>query len=389
MPIVTPAKGLNPEIDQVFPIVNSVFKQMTGREDIQAVDTNSLIAMGTELDNIGKKDIWLNTLYKRIGHTIDGYRVYRNKMSDMARTELEWGALVQKITTEMPEAVADEAYDVGQMDGQSIDQWIITNPKVRQRIFDKDTPFVFRVTIQEDFLNDAFLSAGAMAAFINQIFGKIQNKIEFTNEELARLCIANYVLNITGRQEIHLVSMYNSANPGANVTPISARFDPEFLRFAVGIMNNVSTKMETMSVLFNSDGYDRFTDQKFQKFYVLADFMTVLETQVSYAAFNEKYVTARPTALVPYWQASGVTDIANNWDAITSISGTNHKGEQCDISNLIGILYDRDAMGTFRDKQRVRSTPVNARGLYYNTFWHERQFWFNDMSENGIAFYLD
>lgn len=388
MAIITPAKGLNPDVNQIYPIVNAVFKQMTGRDDIEAVDTNSLISMGTELDNIGKKDIWLNTLYKRIGHTIDGYRVYRNKMSDMAKTELEWGALVQKITVEMPEAVADEAYDVGLMDGESIDQWIITNPKVKQRIFDKNTPYVFRVTIQEDFLNDAFLSPQAMAAFINQIFGKIQNRIEFTNEELARLCLANYVLNTSERQEIHLVSMYNSAN-GASLTPITARFDNDFLRYAVGIMNNVSTKMETMSTLFNSDGFDRFTDKSYQKFYVLADFMTILETQVSYAAFNEKYVTARPTALVPYWQASGVDKVAGNWDSITAIKGTNASGTQCDVANLIGVLYDTDAMGTFRNKQRVRSTAVNARGLYYNTFWHEQQFWYNDMSENGIAFYLD
>lgn len=388
--IVTPVKGLNPDVNQVYPIVNSIFKQMTGRIDIEAVDTNSLVAMGQELDNLGKKDIWLNTLYKRIGRTIDGFRVYRNKMSSLARDNVEWGAMVQKITAEMPEAVSEDAVDVGLMDGQSIDQWIITNPKVHQRIFEGRDPYVFRVTIQERWLNEAFLSAGQMAAFINQIFGKIQNKIEFTNEELGRMCVANFVINLKDFQEFHLVTAYNSTvTTEKKVTTQSARHDADFLRWAVGVINNVSRKMENMSVLYNSDGFDRFTPASMQHLYVIADFMTTLETVVSYAAFNPNYVTARPDVLLPYWQASKGTTNMNDWNAITSIKGTKKDGTQCDIGNLIGVLFDHDALGTFRDKQIVRTTPVNARGLYYNTFWHEDQFWYNDMSENGVAFYLD
>lgn len=387
--IVSPEKGLHPDVNQVYPIVNEVFKQMTGRKDIEAVDTNSLVAMGQELDNLGKKDIWLNSLYARIGRTIDGYRVYRNKMSALNRDEVEWGALVQKNTVEMPEAMEEKSVDVGMMDGQSIDQWIITNPKVHVKMFKGRDPYTFRMTIQEVWLSDAFLSAGAMSSFINQIFGKVQNKIEFTNEELGRIAIANYILNLTPNQEVHLVTGYNSTNPKTPVDSNTARHDADFLRWAVGIMNNISKKMENMSVLYNADGYDRFTPANMQHLYVVADFMTMLETVVSYAAFNPNYVTARPDVLVPYWQASKGKGNLNDWDTITSIKGTNAKGQQCNITNLIGVLFDHDAIGTFRDKQRVRTTPMNARGEYYNTFWHFDQFWYNDMSENGVAFYLD
>lgn len=386
--MVVPAKGLNPSVDQVYPIVNSVFKQMTGRTDLEAVDTNSLIAMGTELDNMGKKELWLNTLYRLVGLTIDGYRVYRNKMSSLARNNMEWGAIVRKITAEMPEAVADEAWDVGQMDGQSIDQWIISNPKVHQRVFDKQVPYAFRMTIQEYLLNDAFHGASEMGAFINQIFGKVQNKIEFTNEELARMCIANFILNLKPLQEVHLVTMYNQSH-GTDLTSTQALYTPDVLRFCVATMNNISDKMENMSILFNSDGYDRFTPKSEQHFYILSDFMMILQTVVNYAAFNERDIMAHPDVLVPYWQASGTKGNMLSWASITALSGTNAEGKQCDVTNLIGVIFDREALGTFRDQPTVRTTPINARGLYYNTFWHERQFWFNDMSENGVAFYFD
>lgn len=393
MAFIKPETGLNPDVNQIYPIVNSIFKQMTGREDIQAVDTASLVAMGSTVENLGVKDLWLNTLARRIGYTIDGYRVYRNKFSELQRNQMEWGAIVQKITAEMPDAVYDKMPDVGRMDGQSVDHYIISNPKVHQRLFDKEAPYSFFITMQDRYLKEAFLGSGAMAAFINQIFGKVQNKIEFTNEELGRMCVANFILNLKNSQHYHLVSMYNATGPAVTVTTQTARYNGDFLRWAVGIINNISRKMESMSVLYNSDGFDRFTPKENQKFYMIADFMTILETVVSYAAFNPQYVTARADILLPYWQASKKVNDPNDWATITTIKGTvtNDKGTHVEktLENLIGVLFDYDALGTFREEEQVLTTPVNARAAYYNTFWHENQLWFNDMSENGVAFFLD
>lgn len=392
MAIIKPAQGLNPDVNQIYPIVNALFQQMTGRTDIQAVDTTSLIAMGNEIGNLGKYDLWLNTLARRIAFTIDGYRVYRNKFSDLYRTQIEWGAMVQKITAEMPEAVADVSYDIGKMDGQAVDHYIISNPKVKQRIFDKETPYSFFITMSTKLLKDAFLSSGAMSALVNQIFGKVRNKIEFVLEELGRIAVANLVINMQPAQHYHLVTMYNGTSPKNTVTPASARYDADFLRWAIGFMNNVAVKMETMSVQYNADGFDRFTPAEDRRFYVLSDFMTMLETVVMYEAFNPKYVTSAPDIRVPYWQAGKKDENKIDWGNISSVSGTvaSAKGSiEKTVSNLIGIMFDREAVGTFREEEEVLTTPVNARGAYYNTFWHERQLWFNDMSENAVAFFLD
>lgn len=389
--LVTPATSLNPLVNQIYPIVNALFEQMTGRTDITAVDSASLVAMGTEIRNMGQLDLWLNTLSRRIGYTIDGYRVYRNKFSDLYRTQMEWGALVQKLTAEMPEAQEDKMYDIGYMDGQSVDHYIINNPKVHQRIFDKETPYSFYITMSTKLLRDAFLSETAMQGFISQIFGKVQNKIEFVLEELARMAVANFILNLKPTQEMHLVSSYNALT-GKAVTSASARFDGDFLRYAIGMINTISRNMENMSVIYNSDKFDRFTPRQDQRLYILGAFMTAAETVVSYEAFNPQYVTAQPNIILPYWQASGTSIDMSNWQTITSIQGTIGNGgsaNQRTVTNLVGVLFDRDAIGTFRQEEDVLTTPVNARAAYYNTFWHEKQLWFNDMSENGVAFYLD
>lgn len=376
------------EVNQIYDLCNQIFQQMTGRTDIEAVDSASLVAMGNEVSNLGKNDLWLNTLARRIGLTIDSYRVYRNRFSDLYRTQVEWGALVQKLTVEMPDAVADDMYKVGQMNGQALDHYIINNPKAKQKIFDKETPYSFFITMQEKMLTEAFLNAGAMSSFVNQVFGKVQNKIEVVLEDLARVALVNMMCNLSTKQEIKLVTLYNSKT-GSTLNPQTALFDPAFMRFAIGMMNNIASKLETMSVLFNTDGYDRFTPKSEQRFYVLADFITQLETVVQYAAFNPQYVNKSVDIAVPYWQGVKEGDDINDIAVLSKVIGKVESKVDKTIENVVGVLFDREAIGTFRQEEKVLTTPVNARGAYYNTFWHEKQMWFNDMSENAVIFTLN
>jgi hypothetical protein len=376
------------EVNQIYDLCNQIFQQMTGRTDIEAVDSASLVAMGNEVSNLGKNDLWLNTLARRIGLTIDSYRVYRNRFSDLYRTQVEWGALVQKLTVEMPDAVADDMYKVGQMNGQALDHYIINNPKAKQKIFDKETPYSFFITMQEKMLTEAFLNAGAMSSFVNQVFGKVQNKIEVVLEDLARVALVNMMCNLSTKQEIKLVTLYNSKT-GSTLNPQTALFDPAFMRFAIGMMNNIASKLETMSVLFNTDGYDRFTPKSEQRFYVLADFITQLETVVQYAAFNPQYVNKSVDIAVPYWQGVKEGDDINDIAVLSKVIGKVDSKVDKTIENVVGVLFDREAIGTFRQEEKVLTTPVNARGAYYNTFWHEKQMWFNDMSENAVIFTLN
>lgn len=385
---IGPAESLNQQMGQIYPIVNSVFRQMTGRDDITAVDTQSLVAMGQELENLGKLDMYLNTLSKRIGYTIDGYRIYNSKFSVMARTEVEWGAAVQKIDTEMPDAVEDKMWEIGKMDGQSVDQYIISNPKAHQKIFEKNSAYSFFITTALYQLRDAFLSEGAMNRFMNQIFGKTQNKIEVVHEDLARLCVANYILNMANTQHFHLVTIYNSMNPPTQVTTQTALFDAPFLRFVAGFINNVSRKMETMSILYNKEGKTRFTPRSLQNLYMIADFVTQMETVSYFGAYNPKWITADPDIVLPYWQSNKSPKTNNDFFEAMCIKGTADNKVKT-VQLCLGILFDWEAMGTFRKQEMVLTTPVNARAAYYNTFWHERQMWFNDMGENAVAFFLD
>ena len=386
--LITPStEGLYTDVSQIYPIVNDIFEQMTGQKNIQAVDTNSFVAMQQMIINQDKTVPLLTSLARRIGYTIDTYRPYKNKYSTLGRTQLQWGSIVQKLTVDMPDATLDKAWDVGQMQGQSIDQWIINNPKVKQRFFDNESAYAYFITIQTAYLNRAFTSEAHMQALIAQIFGKITNKREFTYEELGRLCTANLVGNLKEAQHFHMVTIYNNLT-GNSLTTQQARFDPAFLRFFLSFVNGISAKFENMSVLYNCDGEERFSARADQRLYVLADFYMSMDTVPGYLSFQHNGIATDPTMMVPYWQAQG-TNSTPDWNATSSIAVTNSAGSTVELKNLVAILFDYEVMGTFRHETDVLTTPVNARGRYYNTFWHENQFYYNMSDENAVAFFLD
>lgn len=365
--------------DQIYSLVNEVCAESMGLEDIDICDTNSLVAMGnTVLNSSSNTEAFLNTLVQRIGKTIISYRPYKSQLSLLDVGDMEWGQIMQKIKTDMPKAEADPTYDL--IDGESIDMYKVHKPKSKQKLFVKRTPVDYCITTQRKPLKESFLGATEMGNYITSVYGEVRNAIELGQENLGRLTMANFMANMKAPQKIHLVTEYNALTGSTVPTGMVATLDNAFDRWAISRIKNISTKMATMSVLYNSEDAQRHTPFEDQRFVYLVDFMTALETQVNYAAFNDQYVKLATGIAVPYWQSA---------DIASTVMVTDEEDTDTTIENVVAFIHDRDALGTYRKEEEALTTPVNSKGRYYNTDWHVDNLYFNDMSENGILFLLD
>lgn len=367
------------EVKQIYGIVNEAAAQSIGSDAIKAIDTNSFVALGQQVlssnDNV---EGFNNTLVMRIARTVISFRKYQSRLKPIVFDDIRWGGIAQKIKAEMPEAVEDDAYEL--VDGESIDMYVIRKPKFSQKFFVNTTPYSFFATIQRFQLKRAFLSPEKFGAFLAALYGEIQNKIDLTFENLGYLTMGNYMANAKDTQIINLVTKYNTES-NENVTPgPGALFNPAFLRYAVAQMNLYSLRMEDMSKLYNDGTETRHTPKKYQIFAAVADFVEYMRTVVQWEAFHSEYVEKKTSIVVPRWQSP---------DKPMSIKVTDSAGTEKNIDNIVGFIYDRDALGVYRKEQEVLTTPVNARGRYTNTFYHEEHMWFNDMSENGLIFTLN
>lgn len=373
------------DTNQIYSIVNEVCKETMGESAIQAIDTASLVAMGNAvLSSTTNTEAFIDTLIQRIGRTMISYRPYKSQLGLLAASDMTMGAIMQKVKVKMPEAVEDVTTQL--IDGQSIDQYIVSKPKASQKLFVKRTPYSFYITMQKKWLREAFTSVEAMGGFISAIYGEVENKLELSQENLARLCMANFMATISSSSNrvINLVSDFNTAT-GGSVTAANALYNEAFLRYALGVMNNISKKMKTMSVLYNDGTETRHSPEDTQRFVSLVDFQTALETQVQWAAFHEQYVKKQNGIEVPYWQSA---DTPLNINLV--IEGDDAEQEESTtLSNIVAFIHDRDALGTYRKEVEVATTPLNARGMYTNQFWHMNDLYFNDISENGIIFTLN
>ena len=368
------------ETAQIYDIVNSVTAQALGREDLQAVDTASFIAMGDAiLSSNTNTEPFINTLVQRITRTIVSFRAYNSKWSELAITDVDFGRVMQKIKVAMPEFVSDVSVEL--TDGETVDPYIINKPKAKQKLFVVRSPYTCYVTIQRHWLKEAFTSEGAMESFIAAIFGEMQNAQAVALENLGRACTSNFIVNMGDDQKVHLLTKYLSDVPDApsTLTAQQALYDPGFLRFAMGQMKYYSDRLTEMSTLYNKEGETRHTPISDQRFLIRSDYLNHMETQVDYAAFNDRYLKKAADLTVNFWQSA--TEPGS-----VCVEGD---GEDIKVENILGFIHDRDALGTFRKDVETLTTPVNARGRYYNVFQHVDDMRFNDLSENGVLFLVD
>lgn len=368
------------DAEQIYTVVNGAAAQALGTGAIAAVDTASFVSLGNEiLSSSWRTEAFLNKLALRIGRTIISYREYKNKFRDMVLSDFEYGAVLQKVKVAMPSAEEDDSY--GLTDGESVDHYKVSKPVVTQKLFVTRSPYQFKITIQREHLKEAFTSESAMGGFIAAIFGEVRNAIEFALENLGRGCYANYIAEVGGTaREIKLVTEFNGL--GGNVTAANALTNKDFLNFAFRRINEHIDYFQDMSTMFNDGTATRHTPKADIRIKLLSPFVRAAETVTQYAAFHDTLVDVDGVYTpVSYWQA------AQNRSQIKVQRSSEE--EETTVSNIIGVMHDRDALGIYQINETVATTPINAAGLYYNQFYHEKQLWFNDLSENFVIFTLN
>lgn len=374
---------------QIYTILNETAAQSMGSQAIAVVDSGSFIALGNAVLNSGRNvEPFFNTLIQRIGKTVLVNRAYRSKFRPLIKGIMEYGAIMQKVSVEMPDIRQDDSLTL--VDGQSVDQYIVMKPQVHQWLFVKDSTWSIGMTVQERWLRQAFLSESAMDSFLALMFQSVQNKLEVVNENLVRSAMNNYAASVGASQTINLVTIYNSESARTIDPGITAMFDPDFMRWATGTIRELGRDLENMSTIYNRENQERHSPVDRQNLALLSKFHTQLETVAYQSAFNVDYLRLVQNYTVPFWQAQGISPLDYETKAQIQVNTSETTtAKNVTVTNVVGMMFDDDALGGFRKWQSTNTTPMNARALYANTFWHEDQMWFNAFDENFLLLTLN
>lgn len=374
------------EIKQVYQFVNDAVSEVIGDTAIVAEDLSNVVDIGTAIFNASAFDAYVKSLVNHIGKVIFVNRPYRGAAPSVLMDAWEYGSVVEKIHSEMPEAVENESWDL--VDGQSYDPHVFHQPVVEAKFFNKMTTFEIDASITERQVKQSFSSATQLNAFVSMIFNEIEKALTVRNDALIMRTINNMIVetakDANGNRAINLLSKYNTQY-GKSLTAVQAIVDPDFIRYAAYQIALYTDRLTRMSTLFNVGGKQRFTPKDLQHIVMLSEFRAAADVFLQSGTFHDEYTKLVNAETVPFWQGSG-TDYA-----FTSTGNINAKpasgGDAQNVTGVLGCIFDRDALGVMNNNQRV-TTQWNAKAEFTNYFYKKDARYFNDLNENFVYFYV-
>lgn len=373
------------EMKQVAEFVNNATGEVLGENALLTEDLSNIVDVGEAIFNANAFDHYVKSLVNHIGKVIFVNRPYAGSVPSVLMDSWEYGSVLEKISSEMPLAVENQSWEL--VDGQSYDPHIFNAPKAEAKFFNKRTTFEIDRSITERQVRESFSSGSQLNSFISMLFNEIDKSLTVKTDALIMRTINNMigetVNDANAARAVNLLTMYNTAY-SASLTPEAAIRTPAFIRYAAFIMNMYVDRLARISTLFNVGGKQRFTPKDLLHFVTLSEFTRAADVFLQSDVYHNEYTAIRNSEVVPYWQGSG-TDYA--FSSTSTINIKTASGATVKQSGILGVMFDRDALGVTNYDRRV-TTSYNAKAEFTNYFYKQDAGYFNDLNENFVVFYV-
>ena len=388
----------NMSIENAYALIAELHEQATGQKVAAPVNSADFVSVAQATLAAGYEPV-LNAISQVIGRTLVAVRPYTRKFAGLEYSAEKWGGITRKISFGDRDPVSSPVFEL--VDGSSVDQQVVRKPDVLETRYVGSDIFQGHITVFRDQLDLRFSSAAELARFMSGLMTNFSNQKEQWLEELARNTLANFIgaKNIvdSGAGIIHLLTEYNTvtgASPAFTATTIRqpANWGP-FVRWAYGRISELSNKMTERSQLFQAPitgkKIFRHTPVEDQKIYILDELLGSMKAEVLSTTYNPGFLSLADVEAVGYWQDILEPDVVDVTPAYMDADGTVKTGAEQDIDKVIGVIFDRDAVGYNIYMDTIDASPFNRKGLYYNLFQNCRVMYTNDLTEKGLVLCLD
>lgn len=396
------------EVKQIYTLINSVSKEVLGKTDIVQEDLTGIVDLGTEVFNQSAVDNYVKSLVNHIGKVIFVNRPYAGKVPSVLMDAWEFGSVLEKISADVPEAEENDTWNL--TDGTSYDQDVFHKPTVTAKFFNSKVTFEVPVSITERQVKESFSNAAQLNGFISMIYAAVEKSMTIKADALIMRTINNIIAetvladaqafgataagdmagadlsSASTARCVNLLKLYNDkTGASTKLTAAKAITDPDFIRFASYVMGTYADRLQSISTVFNVGGKERFTPKDMLHVVLLSDFAKAAQTYLYSDTFNRGDVLLPQAETVPFWQGSGQNyEFASTGNINIKESG----GKAVEISGVLGVMFDRDALGVCNLDRRV-TTNYNAKAEFFNNYYKFDAGYFNDTNENFVVFFIE
>ena len=392
--------------NQISTLLNAINQQATGQTSIAPVDTASFVSMATTLLQMGY-DPLATAISQVLAKTIFSVRPYSELFKGIRVSNQKYGNHVRKLQVVDRPLVDSKVYDL--TDEYAVDHYEVRKPKVLQTNYYGEETFSDFLTIYTVQLDNAMSGPEEFASFISMILQNVEDKLTMSRENLSRMLVSNLIgakAQADSDNVINLLTAYNDYLGLTSTSRLSVEDvkDPDrygdFIKFAYAKIKNVSDLMRSRSVKYhmNISGSPimRHTPYANQRLYISSFDKHMIDTRVLADVFNDDQMRLMDFQPVDFWQSIESPDTVsvipvyiNSSGQLVNADTTAAERTTSIVTGVFGVLMDEEAIGYTITLERTERTPLNARGMYYNQFWHDTKKYWTDLTENAVVFILD
>lgn len=390
------------EVKKIYDLVNTVSGEVLGKTGIVNEDLTGVVDLGNEIFNQNAVDNYVKSLVNHIGKVVFVNRPYSGKVPSVLMDAWEFGSVLEKISADVPQAEENKTWDLE--DGTEYKQDVFHRPKVSAKFFNSKVTFEVPVSITERQVKESFSSPEQLNGFLSMIHSAVEKSMTIKTDALVMRTINNMIAETLDADKaafvsstsktvnyasastvrcVNLLKLYNE-KMGTSLAANVAVTTPDFIRFAAYMMGLYADRLQTISTLFNVGGKERFTPKDALHTVLLSDFAAAAKTYLYADTFHNENVLLPQAETVASWQATGKDYAFNNVSMIKVVSAS---GATVSISGILGVMFDRDALGVTNLNKRV-TTNYNAKAEFFNNYFKFDAGYFNDTNENFVVFFV-
>ena len=368
---------------------------MLGESALVKEDLSNIVDIGAAVFDNNSFDRFVKSLVDHVGRMVFVDRVYRGRVPSVIRDGWEYGAVLEKLACELPDAQENESWELES--GASYDPNVFIAPVITSRFYNKKVTFEVQLSIVERQFRSAMSTGSQAASFIAMIFNAIENAMTIKLDALIMRAIcnmigetvyddygANAITGSSGVKAVNVLYLYNqTVAAGDALTAANCMQSPAFLRFASNLMKMYKDRLSVESTLFNIDGKARFTPADRLHFVVLSEFAAGVESYLQSDTFHDEMVALPNYESVPFWQGSGTGYAFTDTGKVYITTASNHDET---VTGVLGVMFDSDAVAVCNMDRRTTSN-YNPKGEFTNNWFKMDCQYLNSLQENFVVFF--
>ena len=379
-------------VNQIYELVNEVMADIWGTSNAPSVkDLTGLVSVGQRISNNGTwtadADKFLGSLVDRIGKTIIRTLDRRVDMPNFIMKDYEFGAILEKIDVQPLDAVRDNSFNIGE-NGYSTDYFNVYKPRVDVELYSGFNVWTVKCTVPDTLFRTAFTSESAMLTFISAITDSISGSIENQISKMNHINMCNFIAEKVKASNgiINLVTLYNATIPEADAIDEgeTALYNKDFLKFASREISNYIYYLGDDNSFYHVGDKIRATSRDNMHVIFLRAFTSAVSVNLESDTFHKELVSLPLYDEIGYLQYDGTS--FDDKSSINVVPTTG--GSAIEVSNVIGGLFDRMALGTTIKNRWSASDRINTERRT-NICEGAEIGYFCDTTENAIIFTLN